>query len=92
MVRRQTRGLAVFAQSGLQCQARGDGLQGSQRANAPFLHLFVWSESPLEWTRPTHLLSSVCQSRCRSLLESPLQTHLERMFNQLSGHPAAKSR
>lgn len=29
VVRRQTRELAVFAQSGLQCRARGDRLQGS---------------------------------------------------------------
>lgn len=38
-----------------------------------------------------HLLNSVYQFKCLSLLEIPLQTHLEKLFYQHSGHSLAQS-
>lgn len=45
---------------------------------------------------PTHtgegrLLYSVFQFKCWFLLDTPLQTHPEKMFNQMSGHPMIQS-
>ena len=63
------------------------------RTNSPFLFLLVPGRPSVDGMMPTctrekdlHLVHPL---KCSSLLETPSQTHLEIMFNQLSVHPFA---
>lgn len=64
--------------------------------NSPVLLLFVLLKPFTGWVMPTcqkgepSLLSSVCQYKYKSLLDTLSQTHPEIVFSQISGYPMAQ--
>ena len=63
-------------------------------ANSSFFHIFVLLELSVDWmmtncNREATLLSLLIQVLISS--ETPSQTHLERIFYQLSGRPSVQS-